>query len=184
VARLASGMVVVTYASVMFNTGGNVRRWADSTQRGFTRNAKRFAPVRSGELRAGITGQVSRVGPKQLDAVISSTAPHTLFVLGGTTGPIYANRYWRFTQRTGLRVPRGGLVDPSMPYTSRWNFDWLREKGYMLKVREGNGYPQRYSLRVSGQEPNNFFGKAAEATAVRHPSLRGWYPIPARARFH
>lgn len=183
-ARISSSVVVVTYESRLFNQGGNARRWANAVERRFTSSAQGFAPVRSGVLRAGIRGEVSRVAPTGLVTTIVSAAPYSMFVMGGTTGPIMANRYWNFVGRTGLKAPRGALLDPSRPFTSGFNFGFLRERGYLLKVRAGNGYAQRYSLRVSGQSPNNIFGKAAVVTAAQHSSLNGWHPIATTGRFH
>lgn len=162
---------LVIYDSVLFNRGGQIRRWADRVERRFTTNAQQEAPIRSGELRAGIFGTVNRIGPKHLDTRIYSTAPHTMYVLKGTTGPIMSRRMWGFRSRTGLDLPRGGRTAGGLP-----EMGFLRREGYLLRVRAGNGYPQRFAISVSGQEANNFFGRAATATARRHPSLRGFNP--------
>lgn len=167
-------IAVVTYSSVLFNVGGNCRRWANRVEHRFTNAAQQFAPARTGVLRAGIKGTVYRTGPHHVIADIWSEAEYSLYVLRGTTGPIRARRLHNFRGRTGLQYPRGtyityqgrqiGLEKP------------LRERGYLLRVRAGNGHPQRYMEEVEGQDENNFFAAAAQETAFRHPSLRGWAP--------
>jgi hypothetical protein len=166
---------LVIYDSVLFNRTGQVRRWANSLERRFTYNAQQMAPERSGELRAGIYGTVNRVGPRHIETLIYSTAPHTLYVVKGTTGPIMSNRLWGFRGRTGLDLPRGGRMSGSI-YDARPNMPWLKAHGYALKLRAGGGFPQLHALSVSGQEANNFFADAATATARRHSSLRGFTP--------
>lgn len=156
----------------MFQYGGDVHRWANSLERGYVANAKRYAPRRSGELAGKIHGETFKYGSRHWQVHVHSDAPHTMYVLRGTTGPIMSRRMWGFRNRTGLNYPRGAMVNPKMPYTTRIKFDWLKSQGYMLKVREGNGYAQRYSVKVRGQAPNNFFADAHDATARRHRSLR------------
>lgn len=139
---------VVIYDSRLFNRTGQVRRWADRVERRFTSNARAFAPVRSGELASSIHGYVARDGPVHLTTTISADADHALYVLGGTTGPIFSSR-------------------PIDAETGKWPY---------MRLRPGNGYPQLFRTSVAGQTANNFFGKAATATARRHSSLRGWDP--------
>jgi hypothetical protein len=135
---------LVLYSSVLFDRVGppsSVRPWADRVEARFTRYAQEFAPVRSGELRAGISGTVTRTGSHELTTIIRSAAPHSLYVLKGTTGPIFSSR------------PNGKLRLPA-----------------------GHGHPARLVKWVSGQRPQNFFLAAAQATAIRHPSLQGFRP--------
>lgn len=142
----AEVVALVIYDSVLFNRTGQVRRWADAVERGFVFNAKKAAPSRSGALRAGIWGNVERIGPVHLQTIIQSDSEHTMYVLKGTTGPIMTDRMWEEGERKAM------------------------------KLRPGGGYPEQYAFTVEGQFPNNFFEKAAEATARRHPSLRGFDP--------
>jgi hypothetical protein len=184
-ARITTTVAVVVYPSRLFNITGNVGRWASSVHRKMVFNSIQEAPARSGELRAGIGGSNDRTGPQMRTVTIFSTAPHSLFVLQGTTGPIYANRYWSFKAKNPhLRGPRAAMLDPTRPLST--GIDWLAMKrmGYMLRVRAGNGHAERWSLRVSGQTANPFFARAAAATARRHSSLRGWNPQEGGARFH
>jgi hypothetical protein len=139
---------VVIYDSVLFNRTGQVRRWADSLERNFTNAARAAAPARSGELVAGIHGYVERIGPRHLQTIVMSEAPHSLYVLAGTTGPI-----------TSTRLTNAKGTGPAM-----------------LRLKPGGGYPALFREAVAGQEANNFFAVAARATARRHPSLAGWDP--------
>lgn len=168
---------LVIYDSRIFAIGGHVNRWANSVERRFVMNAKQEAPRRSGELRAGISGESFKSGPKHWQVHIHSDAPHSLYVLQGTTGPIMSNRLWGFRQKVPhLRGPRRGMLNPSKPYSTRFDMDWMHSHGYALRVRAGNGFPERFALTVRGQSANNFFGRAATATARRHSSLRGFNP--------
>lgn len=156
---MASNVALVLYDSVLFNRGGapgEITAWAMRLESRFTRYAKQEAPARSGELKAGIHGHVARVGSHQLLTTIRSEAPHSLYVLRGTNGPIMSNKGW-FYYNTGIEP---GKDEP---------------KG-MMRLRPGNGYGQLYRREVSGQTANPFFARAAERTARRHTSLRGFYP--------
>jgi len=173
---MAEEVALVLYDSVLFNRTGHVGRWAESTNRGFTENAQRAAPVRSGELREGIHGEAYRTGTKHWEVVIHSDAPHSLYVLKGTTGPIMSNRMWGFRNNPATASAPYGLPRGGRDLDGRPNMRWLHANGYALKLRPGNGFPTMYKLKVRGQEANNFFAVAADKTAIRHPSLRGFNP--------
>ena len=125
----------------------------------------------------GIEGESFKSGPKHYEVHIHSHADHTMYVLRGTTGPIMSRRMWGFRQKyPGLRAPRGGLVNPASPMRSKIDLGWMHAHGYALRVRAGNGYPERFALKVRGQSANNFFARAADRTAVTNSSLRGFSP--------
>lgn len=166
---------LVLYDSFLFSRAGKVGRWAQSLERGFTNNTERAAPERSGALKAGIHGHASQVGPRHWVMEVFSDARYTLFVLRGTTGPIMANRLFRFQARTGIEFPRGGRIRHASGFFMP-NMEFLKKNNYLLRVRAGNGYGEHYAISVSGQEANNFFATAAEMTARRHRSLRGFSP--------
>jgi len=171
---------IVIYSSVLFEVGHNIRRWADSVERGFVLNAKQAAPARTGELRAGIWGEVHKVGTKNLETVIHSDAPHTMYVLRGTTGPIMSNRMWRFHNNPAYAnvpggIPRGGRRTHNGLMVGV-DMDWMHKHGYALRLRPGNGFPELFKLSVHGQEANDFMAAAMEATARRHSSLRDFTP--------
>jgi len=151
---------LVIYDSVLYGRTGQIRRWAERIERRFTLNAIQAAPMRSGELRAGIYGYVNRVGVRRLETIIASTAEHTMYVLKGTTGPIMSDELWAQGGIEGAiaALPEGESI-----------------RGWM-RLRPGAGYGVLYRLEVSGQSPQNFFAEAARATARRHSSLRGFSP--------
>lgn len=165
-------IVVVTYSSVLYRRTGLVGRWAHSLERRFVLHAKAAAPKRSGELAGGISGQVElSPGAHTAEIAIFSAAPHTKYVVGGTTGPIMSRRMWGYRDRTGMDLPRlmrlPGLGTDMVAG---------HRAGYVLKVRAGKGFGQHLAISVSGQDANNFFAEAARRTAVTNPSLRGFSP--------
>jgi hypothetical protein len=106
-------MEMVVYDSVLFGVGHQVRRWADRVERRFTAAAIEAAPLNKrankgrgappvGSLKAGISGSVTRVGPRHLVTDISSAAPYSLYVISGT-GPITAGNPQNW--RTWMYVP-------------------------------------------------------------------------------
>lgn len=167
--------VVVMYSSVLYRRTGLVGRWAYSVARHFTLNAKIAAPKRSGELAAGIVSEVElSAAMHTAEMAISSTAPHTMYVLKGTTGPIMSKRLWGFWSRGGGqnygRWPRG------MNNAGRPDLITGNRMGYVMRLRPGKGHGALLKATVSGQEANNFFGTAADMTAMQHTSLRGFSP--------
>jgi hypothetical protein len=140
-------VALVMYDEKMYRGRGHVvYDWAARIERRFTATAKAEAPSRSGTLKRLISGSVTRTGVRQLDTKIVSKAAHSLYVIKGTTGPIYASH----TRANG-------------------------KPGYLI-LRPGNGFPGGYAKSVAGQSPNNFFGRAAAAVAARHSSLIGFQP--------
>lgn len=169
-----SGLVI--YDSRLFQIGSHVSRWANSVERGFVMHAMNEAPVRSGELVAGIHGESFRSGVKHWEVHIHSDAEHTMYVLQGTTGPIMSNRMWNFRLKfphVPGGLPRVGRIDLGGG-RFKPNLQALHAHGYALRVRAGNGFAERYAIKVRGQQANDFMGRAAQATARRHSSLRGF----------
>lgn len=159
--------VIVITDTKLFNRTGDIRRWADRVEAAFTAHAIAEAPLNRrqnknrgappvGTLKAGISGEVTRVGPRQLQTIIKSEAPYTLYVLKGTT---------TIFSKTG-RIPKGepgaGQFVPIGP-----------EEGGM-SLPPNFGIKRIYRQRVRGQSANNFLGRAFDATARTHSSLRGY----------
>lgn len=165
------GPVVVFDEKMYVRPFGTVVRWMDRVVLAFEVNAKKYAPEQTGNLRAGIHGNTTKVGPKQLEGTIESTAPYSLYVLRGTRGPIMSNRAWGLThgdpdrfhmlwrenKKTGRRVARRGM---------------------MLRFHSTETGQLIITAAVSGQSANNFLLEAWAATARTHSSLRG-ISIPA-----
>lgn len=156
---MATGVItdLVIYDSVLFEVGHHVRRWADSVERNYVRFAVTEAPVNKrpnkshltelpvGALKASITGDVDRIGPKHIQVIVSVNVPYARYVLEGTMGPITPNSAKK------LRLP--------------WN------PGFSPAGRTP-GSESRFTW-VPGQAPNNFLRRAHTSTARKHPSLRG-----------
>lgn len=68
--------------------GGRVYRFTERVGHRARDYAQRDAPVGQGTLRAGITGPYMHTRTQVSVATVYSTAPHTLYVHEGTTGPI------------------------------------------------------------------------------------------------
>jgi hypothetical protein len=159
---------VVMFDDVLYQPGHMVWRYIGNLTRHFSANAKEAAPVRTGQLRNRIRAGTPRKGGKRrVHGSISSNAPHTTFVIHGTTGPIMSNAAWA----------AGGPVHEVL--VSSGGKAYLRgSKGHMMAVGR-NAYPPVTPMgEVSGQRSNNFFYWAWVKTARRHPSIRG-VPFPA-----
>lgn len=102
-------------------TGGRVYRFTERVGDRARDRAERRAPVGQGTLRAGITGPYMQAGVQESIATVYSTAPHTLYVHEGTTGPI--------------RRPGGG----PMPIHSVTNRSLVQ--GYATSVRGQRANP-------------------------------------------
>lgn len=162
----------VVFDQGLYHGNGDVIKWCRLITAKFTMEARRYAPVRSGELVAGISGTVRHVGVRQVEGIIQSKAPHTMWVLRGTTGPISRKKFkdnpegasivlWKDVVRHGKkrreRVP-------------------VRQKGYWMKLPAGGDFPVVYKTEVAGQDANNFLEKAWRATSRNHRAIRGAIP--------
>lgn len=194
---------VVVFDELLFKPGGQVHRWMNLLCEHFEQHAKASAPMRSGELREGISSHAEPFGIKQMRGTIASEAPHSLYVLRGTgypvkgrAGAIYARRVWA----------KGG--DPEVAYTMIWAYKDpetgklsrrkirgvrrqrhpVGKKGHFMAFGIGTGShdqspPQVITPVVSGQEPNNFLFTAWRLTARTHPSIRGLAPTASITGF-
>lgn len=158
---------VVVFDEKMYHGTGTVRRWADRLTANFTKNAVAEAPEHTGQMKQQIEGNVTSAGPKQISMTIASNAPYSLYVLKGTTGPIYANRAWNLMNAR----PNMDLQDVFFHRTKRGERP-IPRRGMMLRFIGYDG-KQHITTAVSGQEANNFLGRAWIRTARTHPSIRG-----------
>lgn len=169
----------VMFDQRLYSKGHLVDRWFTLLVTRFGEHARDSAPVRTGVLRAGINTDVDRIGPRTLNGTIESTAPYSLFVLRGTTGPIMSNKAWaaggdiEAAYRTLWGVwPRGGKFSRTGPGPRKQHR--VPIKGYWMPVPKFKGSTAiSYQFSVSGQEANNFLLKAWAATARQHSVLRG-----------
>lgn len=158
---------VIVFDEKMYHGSGTVRRWADRLAGNFTKNAVIEAPEHTGQMKQQIEGTVTSAGPKQISMTIASNAPYSLYVLKGTTGPIMANRAWNTMAATGLSF---GQI--SRKKKSKGESIGPPRRGMFLKFEGYDGLPH-FAASVSGQEANNFLGRAWVKTARTHPSIRG-----------
>lgn len=102
---MAAIEALIMFDQVLYRPGALVHRWMTQMVGRFTAHAIAAAPMRSGELKAGIEGDTNRVGPKQMEGLISSHAPHTTYVIHGTTGPIRSDSGGRLAVGRNLWPP-------------------------------------------------------------------------------
>lgn len=170
---MATGVLVktVVFDRHIYRRFGMAQRWLAVMTDEFAAFAVEFAPMRSGELREGISGDTRQVGERQIEGTIESAANHSLFVLGGTTGPI----------RTTKGFLRG--IGPGKSYQMLWK-DTAKGRrkvrvpirGYWMPIPAFGPFPAFYADEVSGQSPQNFLFDAWRATARNHSSIRGKLP--------
>lgn len=156
---------VVVFDQYLYHGKGDVYQWCRKITTRFGREARHYAPVRSGELREGISTDTSQVGVRQVQGVISSSAPHTMYVLKGTTGPIMSNKHWA--------NPTGGTVELWKGKGKDRKRVRVRQKGHYMHLPEGNGFDSHFTMEVDGQQANNFLLKAWRGTARDHRAIRG-----------
>jgi hypothetical protein len=165
---------VEVFDAKLYAPGGQVNVWVHKLGYRFAANARAAAPIRSGVLKRGIRAGFRKRTTKQIVATIGSTAPHTMWVLRGTKGPIMSDAVWA----------AGGTVQP-------WMFEMVNGRpvpkpGFQMAVGRNLGgapvgAPVTPMFYVSGQRSQNFFYTAWVKTAVRHPSIRG-VPFPRGLR--
>lgn len=157
---------VVIFDQHLYRPTGLVGKWMTLVTGHFVEHAKHYAPERTGELREGISGGTQQVGERQVEGHISSSAPHTMYVLKGTTGPIMSNTRWASggAPATGVEWRGKGSARKQVRF---------RKKGFWLKLPEDEWGDGGFYSEVSGQEANNFLLKAWAATARNHRAIRG-----------
>lgn len=163
---------IVVTDTKLFNRTGDVGRWAARVEVAFTAHAIEEAPTGAstgrvnksranagepvGSLKAGISGSVNRVGPRQIETIVASSASYSLYVIKGTS-TIFSKT---------ARIPAGE--------SGAGQFAELGPgQGMYLPANPVPGGSAKMRQRVSGQKANNFLGRAFDATARTHSSLRG-----------
>lgn len=176
---MATVTALVITDSVLFNRTGSVRRWTDRVETAFTAHAIAEAPRGSdtgrinksrqnaafpeGSLKNSIRGEVVQIGPKQLQTTVSVNVPYATYVLKGTRGATATlARYPAGTYDANLR-PIGGRFAPGL-------------RGMYLPANPGWGR-SKIVQRTRGQRADNFLGRAYDATARSHSSLRAYSMI-------
>jgi hypothetical protein len=142
----------VVFDESLYRGNGDVHRWVRGVTKEFGANAVVAAPKRTGRLAKQIKTFNRRVGPRQVEGAIRSTAPYTMYVLRGTTGPIMSDKGW---------AKRAKFPSGKSPKTGKYVTGWMRLRGP----------GPLYKWKVSGQSANNFLLKAWKTTARRHRAL-------------
>jgi hypothetical protein len=178
---MAALVTTVIFDRDLYKPGHLVHRWVTLVTERFVGHAIDLAPKRTGELAAGIRGATNQVGPRQVEGLISSSAPHTMYVLRGTTGPImsrraFANPEGAFSQLWGSIDPRTGKFTRRRVKGAERTIHSVPNKGYFLYVPSSEYGPGGPRLSVHGQEANNFLLAAWRRTAINHKAIRGKVP--------
>lgn len=183
---------VVVFDENLYRPTHLVHFWMTKVTTRFTSEAIAAAPIDTGELKSGIHGATRQIGPRQVQGLISSDAPHTMWVIRGTgfpvkghEGRIYTTKGFRTrnpddayvelwgVMKTPAKFSRKGKDFRGTGYHGRRQKYLVRKRGYWLKLpfTARNGGPV-FSFSVSGQEPNNFMFKAWNRTAHTHSAIR------------
>lgn len=153
---------VVIFDERLYAPGHLVHRWMSGLVRTFGNHARFEAPIRSGQLKAGIRTGTHRTGKRTVEGYIESSAPHSLYVIKGTAFQgrryIYSRIGWLHKAEIDAIVARRA-TGPGKDH-SGW---------YMILPPPG----RRFHLRVHGQRKNDFLTRAWIKTGRRHSSIRG-----------
>lgn len=163
----------VIFDEGLYRAHGDIGRWVTLITRHFGEHAVRYAPIRSGELKAGIHWSSRQIGTRQVEGAIQSDAPHTLYVLRGTTGPIMTNL--QFANPGGARILVWRDIKGKDGISRRQQIP-VRVKGHYMPIPEGLGFDRFFATEVSGQHAQNFLLQAWRATARNHRAIRGVIP--------
>lgn len=168
---------VVVFDENLYRPTGQVGKWMTKLTTRFGMEARIAAPKRSGRLVSGIETGVNQVGVRQLQGTISSTAPHTRYVIHGTGFPVKGRAGRIYSRRGFARAQQGFTVRRQFFDNNPRDRNTARGKplpGTFLAVGKQSLYPPiRRMTVVSGQEPNNFLALAWRRTARDHKVLRG-----------
>lgn len=167
---MAEVFVVVTDEGLYIGNG-LVNRWFKRMNNSLYHNIVRHAPIRSGELKAGIELDYNQdpISLRILSGEVVSTAPHTKYVIEGTAGQgadyIYSRGGWASHDRVERLIAQRARGIPFMGAAT---------KGLWLGMNRA--YPGKPQLRVHGQRANNFLLEGYNATARTHRSLHPIFP--------
>lgn len=178
---MAEGVIVSidVFSERLYRGRGDVKKWVDLITDRFTRETRKYvirSSTRSGELARGIHSSTKTVGPHQVLGTWMSEAPHTLYVLRGTTGPIQTNAHFAnpggafklewVTLKRGRRAGQRVLVRQGQ----KGHFMPIPDRSSGLFAPPGQGF---YATSVSGQTAHNFLERAWRGTARDHRAIRG-----------
>jgi len=178
---------LVMFDERMYHGNGIVKNWADKITHTIEAGAIERCPVRSGEMKASISGSAITTGPRQINCTISVGTDHATYVLLGTgfpgkgaAGRIYSRKRWAMGG-PGVSAYEELWKDAS----SRWNptrntprptraKSSVPKKGFFMHLPAEHGFKGGWYSEVAGQDPNNFLARAAKAASRNHKALRGF----------
>lgn len=146
----------------LYKTGHMVNRWFRRLAGRLEDDVRAAAPMRSGDLKAGIRGRVD-ADPSQhhMTLNLEFNAPYSLYVLRGTTGPIFTKKGWE----TGIGNGKSFILVPG-----KYGFMQQNQPGYWMRFG-GWGYPWVWKDAVAGQKQNNFLLTGWRKTASHHRAM-------------
>lgn len=169
--RFVGPVVTEINPQTLFDSTGDVTKWAQARRAGLVRRAKREAPNGAdsgrtrksranpepfGSLIKGIQGSTNRVGPLQVQIILESTVRYSIFVLKGTN-TIYGKQ---------------SRVGGTGPNRTQFLLGGTRKTMYLPpNLGYKGGVPVS---QVSGQKANDFLSRAVNGEAARHPALLGY----------
>lgn len=178
---------LVMFDERLYRGNGDVKRWADKITAKIEMFAIEKCPVRTGEMKASISGSAMTTGPRQINCTISVGTDYATYVLHGTgfpgkgrEGMIYSRKRWAMG---------GPMASPYQelwkPANSKWNptrhsrrpiraKSSVPKKGFFMRLPAEYGFKGGWYSEVHGQDPNNFLAKAAKAASRNHKALRGF----------
>lgn len=155
---------VVVVDEGLYHGTGLVHRWLLGVGNRLYQNVVLYAPERSGELKSMIALDFTQ-GPtlRIIESVVSSNAPHTKYVIGGTA-----------EQGLGYIYTTAGAANPSLVQRMiGGEFIHDLPDGIFLVLSDARGGRH---LRVHGQVSNNFLLKGYDRTARTHRALEPLHP--------
>jgi hypothetical protein len=157
---------VVVIDQHLYVGGGQVHRWFSRVGNNMYHNIVAEAPIRTGDLKAGITpALIQHEGTlRVLGFKIESTAPHTHYVIDGTAhngeGYIYSTKS-QANPEIRERMLAGERVSEE------------ESRGMWMVIEDGG---PKFHLQVRGQRANNFMLAGYNRTARTHRSLHPIFP--------
>src|SRR5215467_5348298 len=151
-------VAVEVHPSTLFNKGHEVYDWCHDINRQMEVATKALAPVgrsreyrgpkapahAGGELRRKICASMRRLGPEQIEMTITSGAPYTKFVHGGTafqgTRYIYSTAGWRNKRAVDALASRDYFL------AARYRTSATVRRGWYMVLPQGGG--PKFRLRV------------------------------------
>jgi hypothetical protein len=173
---------LVMFDERLYRGNGSVKNWADKITHTIEAGAIARCPVRTGEMRASISGSAMTIGPRQINCTISVGTDHATYVLHGTGFPgkgdagfIYsAGRWAAGGPAADSTVMLWKTVTNKRTGTTYRGKVPIRKKGFFMKLPAEHGFAGGWYDEVHGQKPNNFLAAAAKAASRNHRALRGF----------